>query len=513
MVYITLPLFCFFIGWLKWYWAIMVCVALIISLFFFCRKREDKDSIIFENNELLVLPKWMPFALLGIAFVYSFFCGIGRLWAQSKDYPWRNAIFRDLILRDWPVLYDKYKGALVYYIGLWLPPALPGKIAFSLSSDADISFLLGNIALLVYVTLGLAILFLLLLFYFKPKKKSIVYLLIFGFLFFSGMDIVASIEPLGANNYHLEWWARRYQYSSITTCMCWVFNQALIPWICMALLLNEKDIKNYVLIGMACLFSGPFPFVGFFIYCVANGSNYFIQFAKRKNLHKFWKELFSVSNILATFFIFPVIGLYFTTNAAISDPDGIGLVEQSSSVIEAIGIYIQFILIEFAVYALLIARRYYKNYLFYVTIVQLLIFPFIRIGGSADFTMRASIPAIFMMYIFCYKYIIEEKNSCLKRKNVIVTTKKGRDIQSLKKYGYILLVICLLLGMATPTVEFIRGFRQVYKRGINDPMTDFIYTMGGDGPYNRGIYSPEYNFVALDLDNKPFFRYLAKRKE
>ena len=544
-IYITLPLFCFLLGWLKNYLAIPACLAILVGLFF--AFREPKKE---EEREVIRMPRFMPAVIILISFLYAFFCGIGRLWAQSKDYPWRNAIFRDLILRDWPVMYPKYKGALVYYIGQWLPAALPGKLAKFFGAGDDISFFVGNIALLIYITAGLSILFLLLFAYFKPGKNGAMILIILSFIFFSGMDIVASIEPLGANNYHLEWWARDYQYSSFTTCMCWVFNQALIPWICMALLLKEKDVSQYILIGMACLLSGPFPFVGFFVYALTFGVIKLVTAVRNKKTAGFMKALFSPSNILATLLIFPFIGTYLLSNAALSGAGGLtasNAVSQisetvgtdaavaSNSVGEAIWTYVKFILLEFGVYAILVAGKYKKRPEFYVTIIMLLAFPFFRIGYSSDFTMRASIPALFMMYIFCWKFLFEEKDDVLingegiiatssrkvvavknsdaekaKENNIHDTANKGWNLQKLKRYGYALLVICMILGAATPTVEFIRGFRQVSMRGIDDKMTDFIYTLGGDGPYSRENSGPETNFVALDLDNQVFFKYFAK---
>ena len=564
ILYITLPIFCFFIGWMKWYWAVTGCVALMVCLFFFgekppaiFRKKVEKSSLEAEKEkEMLILPKWMPFAIVGISFAYSFFCGIGRLWAQSKDYPWRNAVFRDLILRDWPVLYDRYKGAMSYYISLWIPPSLVGKLAYKLGADADGAFFAGNIALLIYVTIGLSVLFLILISYFKPKKWNAMLLVVLGFIFFSGMDIVACIEPLGANNYHLEWWAEKYQYSSFTTCMCWVFNQAVIPWICMALLIKEKNIKNYVFIGMACLFSGPFPFVGFFIYCIAKGIADFIKAGKSKSIGRYVKELFSISNLVAAIFIFPFIGAFLLSNSILTLHSGVGLSyavtdvassaettvfseetsdsgfseetpdSGSSETTEyvdphpaatAVWRYVKFILLEFGIYAILIAWKQRKNYLFYVTIVQLLLFPFFRIGFSSDFTMRASIPAIFMMYVLCYEFVLQEKENCLKKADAKGNANKGDaknfDVQTLKRYGYIILVVCLVLGAATPSVEFIRGFRQVSMRGIDDPITDFLYTLGGDGPYSHNnIDTPEYNFVALELNQTIFFGHFARMK-
>ena len=524
-VYITLPLFCFLLGWLKVYFAIPACLALLVGLFFVLREPKKEDC------EVIRMPRLMPAVIVLSSFLYAFFCGIGRLWAQSKDYPWRNAIFRDLILRDWPVMYPKYKGALVYYIGQWLPAALPGKMAKLFGAGDDISFFVGNIALLIYITVGLSILFLLLFAYFKPGKKGAMILIILSFIFFSGMDIVASIEPLGANNYHLEWWARDYQYSSFTTCMCWVFNQALIPWICMALLLKEKDVSQYILIGMACLLSGPFPFVGFFVYALTFGVMKLVTAVKNKKTSYFMKALFSPSNILATLLIFPFIGTYFLSNAALSGAGGLtasnavskvgetvasvstetGSTEAATGIGEAIWTYVKFILLEFGVYAILVAGKYKKRPEFYVTIIMLLV------------------------YIFCWKYLFEEKNEILingegivatgskkvvavknsatdpdKEKNISTASNKGWDIQKLKRYGYALLVICMILGAATPTVEFIRGFRQVSMRGIDDKMTDYLYTLGGDGPYSREDSWPETNFVALDLDNQVFFKYFAK---
>ena len=535
-IYITLPLFCFLLGWLNVYFAVPACLALLVGLFFVLREPKEETG---KEKDAIHMPRFMPIVIFLLSFFYAFFCGIGRLWAQSKDYPWRNAIFRDLILRDWPVLYPKFKGALVYYIGQWLPAALPGKLARLFGAGEDMAFFVGNMALLLYITVGLWILFMLLISYFKPKKSAAMLLVILSFVFFSGMDIVASLEPLGANNYHLEWWAREYQYSSITTCMCWVFNQSLIPWICMALLLKEKNISQYVLIGMACLLSGPFPFVGYFIYAMTMGVLKLISAVREKKTGEFMKALFSPSNILSAILIFPFIGAYLLANTAVTNAGGLvasNAVEnlgKTSTLSEAIWIYIKFILLEFGIYAILVARKYRKNPLFYVTIVSLLIFPFFKMGYSTDFTMRASIPAIFMMYIFCVKFLMEEKEEVLIGGNGVVAVNPGAvkktdkekekktedkpaekepfwNIAKLKRYGYALLVVCMILGAATPTVEFIRGLRQVCMRGVDDKMTDFLYTLGGDGPYSREDQEPEYNFVALNLEDQKFFKYFSK---
>ena len=241
LIYISLPLFCFFIGWLQWLYAVLACLALTICILFSCGNRIIPDTLFkrssinskedfkgsqFQGKEL-ILSKKVFISIAIISLLYCFLCGIGRLWAQSLDYPYRNAVLRDLILRDWPVLYDKFNGALSYYIGFWLPAAIPGKIVYMLSGDPDTAFRAGNIFLLIYSSIGIVLLFLLILLYFKRSSAAQIYLIIFGFIFFSGMDILG---PKFSNwHLHLEWWAAIFQYSSFTTCLCWVFNQTVIP--------------------------------------------------------------------------------------------------------------------------------------------------------------------------------------------------------------------------------------------------------------------------------------------
>ena len=143
LVFISLPMLCFFIGWLKWYWAVPACLALVIciislddnnKLFRMLSKKKADMNASPDNDKKLVISRTMLIVVILAAFTYLFFCGVGRLWSQSDDYLWRNAIFRDLIVKKWPVFYDTYDGALSYYIGTWLPAAIVGKIAYSMGA-------------------------------------------------------------------------------------------------------------------------------------------------------------------------------------------------------------------------------------------------------------------------------------------------------------------------------------------------------------------------------------------
>ena len=82
------------------------------------------------------VPYGAAFVWLSLLIVagWVFLSGIDAFGFQNSDFAARNAIFRDLVARPWPVTYD-YRtfpalqatfgdtGALVYYFTFWLPCA------------------------------------------------------------------------------------------------------------------------------------------------------------------------------------------------------------------------------------------------------------------------------------------------------------------------------------------------------------------------------------------------------
>ncbi len=526
-----LPFIVFAIGWMKWYWAVVAVVATLLCIYFGAlqkEKRTNKKIVPLEESSGKVTIKyWVLILIAFVALIWVWQSGMGGFWAQSKDYPWRNAIYRDIVTREWPVYYEKLDSALCYYIGFWLPPALLGKIAMLMGANAEAAFSVASVAVFFWAFFLVVVLFGLLLTLLRADTTKKQLFVVFGFIFFSGLDILGSIEPLGANLYHLEWWADDYQYSSFTTCLFWVFNQSLIVWIAFACLLQEKRIRNYVFLGMMCLFSGPLPFLGFFVYCIALGVWKAGKAVQGKEVKNFCRDIVSPSNMLATVFVFIFIGTYLLSNAAISGANGLRVSNDSGEMIhlanedegetqvalmrskpqetqveipwDAIGNYVLFVLFEFGIYTLLIGRKYYKKPLFWVTTLCLLGFPFIKIGHGSDFPMRASIPALFYLYYLVMKFCMEEKH-WLK--------KKGTTNRML----YLLLIGTLVLGSITPCVEFYRGCRQVALYGLDNPMEDYLYTLSGDSAFSSTAESAyDYsNFMSAEPSQHFFYKYFGK---
>lgn len=514
-----LPFICFAIGWLKWYWACLATITIIVCMICGAFYERLKEEALDDNKEISVsISIKVILLVLFIICIWVWQSGIGGFWAQSKDFRYRNAIFRDLVVREWPVIYPKTGYALVYYIGYWLVPAVIGKISIALGVEEITAFNIANTALSVWTVIVLMVIFLLIIYTLKLHDSKQQLFVVLLFIFFSGADIIGNIGYTPkAIEYHLEWWARDYQFSSFTTCLFWVFNQAVPAWLCFLCLLNEKSMKNYVFIGMMCLFNAPLPFIGWMVFCIFSAIKRLTEIHQSENENNkkriYISEIFSLSNIMTAVFVFPIIGSYLISNYAIHGSGAIRTM-QAEVVSESVTVsnvttfsdnavvnYFSFVCIEFALLMIFMAWKYRKNVIYYVTLISLLIIPLLKIGAKRDFAMRASIPALIMVFLLAAKFLIEEK---------AVLKLKG----SIKRMTYILLIVFLLLGACTPVMEFYRGIHETVLYGIKNEKYDNIYTLGGDGPYDdikqKKIYG---NFMAVDIEKQLFFKVFSKSAE
>ena len=129
--------------------------------------------------------------------------------------------------------------------------------------------------------------------------------------------------------------------------------------------------------------------------------------------------------------------------------------------------------------------------------------------------MRGSIPAIFMLFVFCYQYLLTNKAVTPRHPKAKEHKESFESLISRINLLYIILALCLLIGAVTPGVELARGFGRVYYRGFNDRSTDLVVTLDRDYnpvPYEEKDAWPPTNFVALNYDDTLFFKYFASKK-
>lgn len=313
--YLTLPVIIFLMGWCRWY--IGIPAALVVAASFWLCIREHpckKGNLSISANPmkcciiLLIILWWVGMSGIG-----------GYVW-QNEDHDWRNAIFDLLVEDSWPVTDSiavdgqLQERSLIYYIGFWLPAALVGKL-FGLNAGYAVQYVWAVAGILLFYALICA------------WRRKVVIWPLWVIIFFSGADAVgtlinsqSSLQIFGG--YHLERWARHYQFSSMTTQLFWVFNQAIPAWLVSAMVfLSEKPrnlifIWSLIMVSSTLPFAGLLPFILFFL--ISRG-----EWEKSRNvpqlLKNIWKNWGSFQNVLGGGAVGLVTLSYLMGNISIGD--------------------------------------------------------------------------------------------------------------------------------------------------------------------------------------------------
>lgn len=192
-----------------------------------------------------------------------------------------------------------------------------------------------------------AVLGIVLVYYFicARKEKLLIWLLAI-LIFFSGLDIIGQyligtdLSTL-PNTQHIEWWAVPYQYSSMTTQLYWVFNQAIPAWLCTIFAYMQKDNKKEYLL--------------------------------------YWKDTFTLQNVLGGGIVGIISFLYLSANVS-----GQRIMAESSFVSYAnhLSKYMMFILVEVGIYFSLLYKINKNNKLYYFLLFCFCIIPPIKVGNA-----------------------------------------------------------------------------------------------------------------------------------
>lgn len=465
----------FFLTWLRWYIGIPATMLLLLGYY-----RLSKN-LMCDKSEINISKKTL-FILCGIMLMWTILSGLGGAFPQKSDLITRNAILHDLINYSWPVRYtDGYDSSLTYYIAFWIIPALIGKIT-TLFMGIQAGWIAANIAYAFYCAAILCLVMLLLIGYLKATSLKRMLLVAVVLIFFSGMDILPIIlyqlgEKTISIGTHLEWWTY-IQYSSNTTQLSWVYNQAIPAWVVTTLLLHEKRVEHYAFLGLLLLPFGPIPFYGILFIMLLQGLSELLVAIRQKNLLKFLKQVFTIPNSIAVLVLFPIYYLYYSTNATTTQ-SGFNL--NHFSLIQ----YLIFILVEFFIYVLLIMQTCYYKRFFIFSVLGLFCIPLFTLGSAQDFCMRASIPLLFIIMFYIIEYLL----------NNITCSSNGKILLSINT---VVLLIFLTLGSATPLTEFRQSYFQTIQSDSSAKVANLENGNIGD------------NFITKHASDTLFYRYLAR---
>lgn len=514
VIYSMIPILIFILGWLSIIPAIVFSVLMTAALVFFIRSSNERD---FKKTHM-IMPK-KTFVKIGIiSFVWCFLAGQGGFIHQSTDHIIRNAIFRDLISKPWPVIYQD-GSMLSYYIAHWMPSALLGKVFFLATGSKAVGYAVGNVVLLLWSFAGVYIALLLVCMLTVSRKKPRFLTAAFMFIFFSGLDAIGSCITFNMPiSLHLEWWALFAQYSSFTTCLFWVYNQTIVTWLMILCILNERSIKNFAFLGLLMLPFGPLPFIGIVLMCVFKAFGICLELAKKHKITTALKTIFSLQNIFAVASILPVFYLYYFSNAIASNnavfEDGYNDVSLrfNSDIVSRIFSgntdlaantcisYLLFIMLEIGIYAALIIIWNIKHKVrtprdFIAAIVFLCLLPLFRYGSAGDLAMRTSIPPIVYLSVEFIPRLLQD------------LPEKG-EFQSLdefaqKKPWLLVAVFVYLIGCITAATEFCREISYTVRDVVTQTPPEYIETMD-DEEYKN-------NFTAKDYQNSNFYKYIGRK--
>ncbi len=535
-IYLALPMIIFLLGWCRPLVGIPAAAVCVWSLVLCFRNRENYIELDWKLSQA---DKWKIVVIVAVILAWVVLSGVGGYAWQNTDHAWRNRMLNILVDYKWPPTTEER--GFAYYVGTWLPAALVGKI-----SDLDKAYAV----LFLWILLGVFLVYALICIW---RKKIVLWPLMI-LVFFSGLDIVGSYiftdnaVPIWGTE-HLEWWAAKFQYklqyTSNTSQLYWVFNQAIPVWLVMMLLFMDEPPKNMIWVSTLVAITSTLPFIGvvpIMVYYMFGRS----EWHKPESVGHGWKmvlhnmgsfqNLVGGGSVLIVSFLYLMGNDSFATIAIVSSDRNsiqpahlavwfpwllilaamvtalllgtlviwvakwekgsilrnmlyvmvislllflfikyLGAGKSRGNDIYRLAYTILFFVFEAGIYLYLLYRDVADKRLFNVVAISLMVIPFIVIGYSNDFCMRASIPGLFIVMLWCIEALGK------KRKNLRIAV----------------LLICLVIGAVSPLHEI--------KRALVNSYEDYEIEMVED---ERIMNAPNFSG---NLDTF-FWQYIAKKK-
>ncbi|MBL0075841.1 MAG: GtrA family protein [Rhodocyclaceae bacterium] len=396
LIYLALPVFLYLIGWYQ----PLLGISLAAVLAYACWHTLSgcvADTL--PPSKLIVM------LTLYAAILWTVFGGAGHFfYAIAHDWIIRDAVLHDLVVGDWPPLYDAVDDDLYLLrapVAYFLPAAALAKIFGIASADR---------LLWLWTVLGVMLFFLLLPLRHDKSLRFIAGLLVI--IFFSGMDIVGVMFPdfYAANSpmpgAFIDWWIKPpplVSYWSNTSNLYWNPNHCLPAWLAIAMFYRHWRHPRFIgiaplLVALLPLWS-PFALIGitpFLLLLLI----YWLKSPTRAQL--------DIPATLTSVIIFGIIFVSLVvppsnvqlTSSTITAPENTGWIylNNFNHFLTVAENYILFVIFEFGILALLVLRNLDKN-LMAAALVTLLCLPFMSLGPGNDLAMRGSIPSLTILSI------------------------------------------------------------------------------------------------------------------
>lgn len=320
-----------------------------------------------------------------IAFAMCLLGGEGGFFYQNVDWQLRNAQLFDIVRYDWPYAYSAggVKQLQRTQIAMFLIPGLVGKMLGR--QAADIALLLQNSAMLALVLASVSVLFTSV----RARAVAAVVIVSFSGMDYLGQEFMIWNWPDWPRKDHLEHWILEVLYQSNVSQIFWAPHHSIVGWLGAGLYLLWKT--EHVRVGTLLAFV---PLFLIWSPLAVMGLTPFLAHAGAASLRarKFgWRDL--AAPALTSLVSLPGL-IYLAAGSVALGIKTFFLSQQRYLTFEI------FEVLPFLVAAFLLAvRSRFGGGTLLVVAGTLLLIPHFQIGQNADFQMRASIPALFVLAV------------------------------------------------------------------------------------------------------------------
>ena len=516
--YLTIPIVIFLAGNLKLYIGIPAALAMIACAVFscrdFCKNADKKLPDKADPSYGMKMPLKYLIVLAVVSLIAVFVSGVGEYIYSMPDHVFRRAIFNDLISYKWPVIYDystqfnprviavlgKTQGnsALVYYTTFWMPSALIGKLFGNAA---------GNVFLLIWTALGVWLTLVGTTLFIRRISWAVPVI----FITFSGLDVLPNIvhSLIQYDGYMaVEHWLPAFAYMSNFTQLSNVFNQCVPIWVLTVMLMLSSNVRSTGFIGSLSFAYSPWATIGMIPLALA------LAFRKELQPEKKGKVILSLlhpAGIASCAVMLGIFGPYYMVSTSASDESGLAW-KFCKNFGEFLLFWALLMIIEVVPFVLVLWKREKKEPLFIASVITLAVIPVYRISYFNDFSMRASLPALFVISVqftaLLAKMFADDKQRVRKAKRL---TKK----EAARSFFVLLLAVLCTFPCAVDLL-LILGSELVGEKHYENDIGSFGAIAGEEvgNYYSTEAYTESVMLRLADgYEGTFFFRHLAASTE
>ena len=500
LIFLVLPVIVFCLGYLRPLIGItlMLCFAGMCAISVMECMDDPEGNKLEKQTEMINVPLRFLIVFAVTALAVSLITGVGEYVFTLQDHPYRRAILKDLVNYEWPVIYNyntqtnpeviKIFGmvsgerAFSYYFIYWLPAALVGKL---------FGFGAANAALVIWNSAGIFLGFIAMC----AINKKFSYAMPFLYVFFAGLDVIPNIVYFftGYNAWlWLEGWVPGISYVANFTELANVFNQIVPCFLIMAVLLMSHSMRSAGLTGGLLFAYSPWAVFGLL--------PIMIGLALRKNMRSksVKRDILNIItpvNIVSAILLLVLFGSYYLSNSGAVSFRGFTWTFYDRPIM-FIPAWLLFIVIEVLPFEAVLFSRYRKDPVFIASVVTLCFIPLYRVSEMNDFSMRGSMPGLFVLCIMLSGVV----------SSMFLSENQPKDKKSWAKNAALILMVILMMFPAAVNLFVIAGSTITGDESNKDRIGSFGNIQ--DAYYAKTI---EEQFFAPDYRNKFFYRYFARQ--